>query len=77
MAARGPFASFRTGDEVQVWMSHGDRVEALPPGFSAIATTPSSPFAAAAHDSRPIYGVQFHPEVVHTPHGATMLETFL
>jgi GMP synthase (glutamine-hydrolysing) len=58
-------------------MSHGDRVEALPPGFVAIARTPSAPFAAAAHTSKPFYGVQFHPEVVHTKDGARMLKSFL
>jgi GMP synthase (glutamine-hydrolysing) len=77
LTARGPFSAFAQGDEVQVWMSHGDRVEALPPTFRAIASTPSAPFAAAAHDKLPIYGLQFHPEVVHTPKGKEMLRAFL
>jgi GMP synthase (glutamine-hydrolysing) len=52
-------------------------VEALPPGFKAIAKTGNAPFAAAAHESKPIYGLQFHPEVVHTPQGKDMLQAFL
>jgi GMP synthase (glutamine-hydrolysing) len=77
VSARGPFAAFMKGSQIKVWMSHGDRVEALPPGFVAIGQTPSAPFAAAAHQSKPIYGVQFHPEVVHTPQGKEMLRAFL
>ena len=50
-------------------MSHGDQIVALPPGFRVVATSDASPFAAIADDARRIYGVQFHPEVVHTPHG--------
>ncbi len=75
--ARGPFAAWQPGQTLKVWMSHGDRVEALPPGFVTIASTPSAPFAAAAHATRPLFGVQFHPEVVHTPEGAAMLRAFL
>jgi GMP synthase (glutamine-hydrolysing) len=75
-SARGPFAAFKNGDSLRVWMSHGDRVEALPPGFVAIGRTSSTTFAAAAHESKPIYGVQFHPEVVHTPQGKEMLRAF-
>ena len=75
--AQGPFASFKIGDKLRVWMSHGDRVEALPPGFHPIGRTPNAPFAAAAHQSKPIYGLQFHPEVVHTPQGKQMLKAFL
>ena len=63
--------------ELDVWMSHGDRVEALPPGFVAIAATASSPLAAMADDKRRFYGVQFHPEVTHTRAGARILERFL
>ena len=63
-------------DEKQVWMSHGDRVVALPQGFTAVATTPSAPFAAIADDKRRFYGLQFHPEVMHTPDGAKLLSNF-
>ncbi len=59
-----------------VWMSHGDRVDALPEGFRALARTPDIPYAAAGDPVRRIYGVQFHPEVAHTPHGMAMLEAF-
>ncbi len=69
LSPRGPLAAFHLGDRVKVWMSHGDRVEALPPDFEAIGRSGNSPFAATAHKSKPIYGLQFHPEVVHTPHG--------
>ncbi|MCA3264171.1 MAG: glutamine-hydrolyzing GMP synthase [Telmatospirillum sp.] len=64
------------GGREQVWMSHGDRVTALPPGFRAVATSEGAPFAAIADDKRHFYGVQFHPEVVHTPHGAALLRNF-
>ncbi|WP_122468433.1 glutamine-hydrolyzing GMP synthase [Brevundimonas lutea] len=59
-----------------VWMSHGDRVTAIPPGFEVIATSEGAPFAAIADESRRIYGVQFHPEVMHTPRGAALLKNF-
>lgn len=59
-----------------VWMSHGDRVDALPPGFRPLARTAEIPFAAAADRSRGFYCVQFHPEVAHTQHGLTMIEAF-
>jgi GMP synthase (glutamine-hydrolysing) len=62
--------------ESQVWMSHGDRVTGVEGQWTAIATTDSSPFAAAAHDSRPFYGVQFHPEVHHSVHGKTIIANF-
>ncbi len=59
-----------------VWMSHGDRVIALPEGFSAIAETDHAPFATIADETRHFYGVQFHPEVVHTPDGTALLKNF-
>ncbi|MBV8404119.1 MAG: glutamine-hydrolyzing GMP synthase, partial [Gammaproteobacteria bacterium] len=62
---------------LDVWMSHGDRVEALPPGFAVTATTGTIPFAAMSDEQRRFYGVQFHPEVTHTPQGARLLERFV
>jgi GMP synthase (glutamine-hydrolysing) len=64
------------GAREQVWMSHGDRVTALPEGFRVVAQSDGAPFAAIADDARKFYGVQFHPEVVHTPHGHALLEAF-
>ena len=65
------------GERYTVWMSHGDRVVDLPEGFTAIATTPSAPFAAIANEEKRFYGVQFHPEVAHTPDGAKLLSNFV
>src|SRR5579864_8906279 len=62
---------------LDVWMSHGDRVEALPPGFVANAATATIPFAAMGDEQRRLYGVQFHPEVTHTPQGSRLLERFV
>ena len=64
------------GGRETVWMSHGDRVTALPDGFRPVAVSDGAPFAAIADDDRRLYGVQFHPEVVHTPHGAALLHSF-
>src|SRR4051794_28725401 len=64
-------------DSMSVWMSHGDRVERLPQGFFSIAHSENSPLAAVADESRKIYGIQFHPEVVHTPQGAALLANFV
>jgi GMP synthase (glutamine-hydrolysing) len=60
-----------------VWMSHGDAVDGLPPGFRVLARTSSAPFAAVKHPSLPLYGIQFHPEVHHTPLGRDVLRNFL
>lgn len=73
------FQNWCTDDKAaqQVWMSHGDKVENLPPGFSALAHTVNSPFAAAADVDRHYYAVQFHPEVVHSPQGHRLLSNFV
>ncbi|MBY8918310.1 glutamine-hydrolyzing GMP synthase [Nitratireductor sp. L1-7-SE] len=65
------------GTRHQVWMSHGDRVTAIPPGFRVVGTSTGAPFAAIADEERKYYGVQFHPEVVHTPDGAKLLSNFV
>jgi len=62
---------------LKVWMSHGDKVTALPPGFKLMASTPSCPIAGMADEARRYYGVQFHPEVTHTVQGRAMLERFV
>ena len=64
------------GERIPVWMSHGDRVAALPEGFAAVARSPGAPFAAVEDRARRRYGVQFHPEVAHTPAGAAILRNF-
>lgn len=65
------------GQGQQVWMSHGDKIKIPPPGFAAIAHSTNSPVAAMRHAEVELYGVQFHPEVIHTPSGARMLQNFL
>ena len=67
---------WQVGAREQVWMSHGDAVAEVPSGFRVVARTDSAPFAAIADDARHFYGIQFHPEVVHTPHGGTLLKNF-
>ncbi len=64
------------GDRQPVWMSHGDRITAAPPGFTTVAASEGAPFAIIADDARHYYGLMFHPEVVHTPHGAELLRRF-
>jgi GMP synthase (glutamine-hydrolysing) len=63
--------------ETTVWMSHGDQVDALGADFLPLASTPTCPLAAVAHRTRPFYGVQFHPEVTHTPRGEQLFQNFL
>ena len=62
-------------DEIPVWMSHGDRIDTLPPGFRSLAFSENSPIAAMGNDAG-VYGIQFHPEVAHTPQGAQILKNF-
>ena len=65
------------GPALHVWMSHGDRVQSLPSGFSAIASTSNAPLAGMVDESRNFYGVQFHPEVTHTDQGQRIIERFV
>ena len=67
---------WRQGERHQVWMSHGDRVTSLPEGFAVAAVSEGAPYAVIADEARHFYGVQFHPEVVHTPDGARLLKRF-
>ena len=67
---------FEDGNE-QVWMSHGDHVSAIAPGFEVYGTSPNAPFAVTADPAREFYAVQFHPEVHHTPKGAQLYENFI
>ncbi len=71
------FHGMQAGEELAVWMSHGDRVESVPHGFHLIGETPNAPNAAVADEKRRIYGIQFHPEVAHTPRGGEILSNFL
>lgn len=73
----GIFAGLFNSGREEVWMSHGDRVTELAPGFEVIGTSPNAPFAMIADEARGFYAVQFHPEVHHTPNGRTMLENFV
>ena len=68
--------TWQRGGREQVWMSHGDRVSRLPPGFRAVAVSEGAPFAIIADEERRMYGLMFHPEVVHTPHGSALLRNF-
>ena len=68
---------WKVGEKYPVWMSHGDRVTVLPPGFTNIAHAPNSPMSVMADEKRKFYGTQFHLEVVHTLHGAALLRNFL
>src|ERR1700759_4004157 len=65
------------GDKEPVWMNHGDKITAMPPGFQVVATSEHSPYAVIADEKRKLYGIQFHPEVVHTPRGAEMYKNFV
>ena len=73
----GDLSDFEGQSLLKVWMSHGDRVAAIPPGFKATAHSPNSPLAAMEDATRRFYGVQFHPEVTHTLQGQTILGRFV
>ena len=75
--ARTLFHGFNRGQEEIVWMSHGDRIDEMPQGFKVLASSKNSPIAAMADPSRKLFGVQFHPEVAHTPKGTRILKNFL
>ncbi|HEY4120044.1 MAG TPA: glutamine-hydrolyzing GMP synthase [Byssovorax sp.] len=76
-ATTGVLGAFAPGDKLDVWMSHGDRLVELPPGFTALASTKTTPFAVIGDAKRKIYGLQFHPEVAHTRRGREILASFL
>jgi GMP synthase (glutamine-hydrolysing) len=67
----------KVGDTETVWMNHGDKITVIPPGFDVVATSQNSPYAVIANEKRRLYGIQFHPEVVHTPRGALMISNFV
>jgi len=71
------FQGFEPGEDISVWASHGDRVEALPPGFALTGESPNAPNAAFADEAKNIHCVQFHPEVAHTPRGTEILANFV
>ncbi len=73
----GIFHRFARGEAIDVWMSHGDRVVSMPDGFENVGTSDNTAFAAVADPKRKMYGVQFHPEVVHTPRGSDVIASFL
>ncbi len=75
--AVGIFAGFQAGEELSVWMSHGDRLTAVPPGFRVVGASPNAPLAAIACPERNLFAIQFHPEVAHTPRGIEILRAFL
>ncbi|HEV7405326.1 MAG TPA: glutamine-hydrolyzing GMP synthase [Chthoniobacteraceae bacterium] len=65
------------GESIDIWNSHGDKLTKLPAGFRAVGRTTNSPFAAIEHPKKQIYGLQFHPEVVHTPRGRELIQNFV
>ncbi|HZT25288.1 MAG TPA: glutamine-hydrolyzing GMP synthase [Pseudolabrys sp.] len=79
VAAESPLFEgvWKKGEKYPVWMSHGDRVTKLPPGFKVLGTSSNAPIAIIGDDARKFYATQFHLEVVHTPHGAALLRNFV
>ena len=75
--ATGIFSGFDAGERFTAWMSHGDHVDEPPAGYHVSARSTTGAVAAMRHDTRPIFGVQFHPEVAHTPRGGALIENFL
>jgi GMP synthase (glutamine-hydrolysing) len=75
--AAGVLGPFDAGEQLAVWMSHGDRLTELPPGFQKLGSSSNAPLAAIGNHDRKFYGIQFHPEVAHTPRGVELLQAFL
>ena len=75
--SKGLFAGFEPQASITVWASHGDRIEEPPKGFRVTAVSANAPVAGFVHQSKPIYGILFHPEVAHTPRGGEILRNFL
>ena len=73
----GIFHRFAKREPIDVWMSHGDRVASMPAGFSTLGISGNTPFCAVGNAAKKVYGIQFHPEVVHTPRGSDILASFL
>ena len=71
------FAGFAPGTKLTVWASHSDRIPRAPPGFRVTASSANAPVAAFVHESKPLYGLLFHPEVAHTPRGGEIIDNFL
>src|SRR5438045_5880651 len=70
-------STWSLGERHPVWMSHGDRITKMPPGFQVAGVSSNAPFAVIQDEKRKYYGLMFHPEVVHTPHGAALLRNFV
>ena len=73
----GLFEGFDEGEEFTSWMSHGDHIESPPPGYIVTAASTGNPVTAFQHESKPLFGVQFHPEVAHTPRGSEIISNFI
>jgi GMP synthase (glutamine-hydrolysing) len=73
----GMFEGFDSGERTHVWMSHGDHIDVVPEGYVLTASSASVPIAAFRHERKPVFGVQFHPEVAHTPRGGEIISNFL